>query len=104
MKTYIIFLIFLSFLFLNACSSIRSMGNRETYILTPSKCDSIGIVKRDDSCYQQVVIGTKQDAHVIITNPDGSTYDIDNSGQPSFAHDVSTAVQAIAIQKALKDD
>lgn len=86
-----------------ACASVRSIGNNETYLLEPAECDALGIVKRDGVCYQRVIVGAKDDGHVIITKPDGTVYDVDNSGRPSFSHDLASMVQAIAIQKAMKD-
>lgn len=97
---------------MTGCANLRSIGNNETYFLEPAKCDNgPGVVKRSytvqkqqqEVCYRKTIIGAKDDAHVRIEK-DGAIYDIDNSGHPSFAHDLASTVQAIAIQKAMDND
>jgi hypothetical protein len=99
MKYLIILLPFI----LTSCANLRTVGNSETHYLEPAECSDIGVVKRDGACYKRIIISSKSDAHVKI-NKDNLKIEIDNSGHPSFAHDLATTVQAIAIQKAMDDD
>ena len=94
----------LALMLLPGCSSMRTVGNSETHLLEPAVCTDPGVVYRDDVCYSRVIISAKDDAHVTFTKPDGTIYEVDNTGQPSFAHDLAATVQAVALQKAMKDD
>ena len=89
---------------LAGCSGMRTVGNSETHLLEPAECTEPGIVKRDDVCYSSVIISAKDDAHVTFTKPDGTIYEVDNTGQASFAHDLAATVQAIALQKAMNEN
>lgn len=91
-------------LILSGCSGLRTVGNNETHILEPGICGDIGVIERDGACYSRVIISAKNDGHVVVKKPDGTTYEVNNTGNPSFAHDLATAVQAIAIQKAVLND
>lgn len=97
------FVMVLIIYFLAGCSNLRTVGNSEMHYLKPAECTEPGIIHRDGVCYQRIIISAKSDAHVTITEGD-STYEVDNTGQPSFAHDLASAVQAIAIQKAIRND
>lgn len=89
---------------LSACGSMRTVGNNEMHYLSPAKCSEPGTIKRDDKCYSRIIVSAKDDAKVVITHPDGLKIEVDNSGQPSFAHDLATTVQAVALQKAMDND
>ena len=95
--------IILSMLILTSCAGARTVGNTETHYLEPSKCEGIGVIERDGACFKQIIISSKSDASVTVEKKDFKII-VDNAGQPSFAHDLASTVQAISLRKAMDED